>query len=218
MANSKATSPTLPNETVELMAEIDGSPVLIRILVGDLPAGMQFDDGYFISKDTDIGSLLSSALGWMAETVLRVGSLELDLIGRAAKRGDRPIHLSPHHVAEQPVADASNPVQGGMALQIRARYQSRRCSHGATTSQDRRIERCSHDSHRSRRRVRSKCGFVRHGLPRGRFEIQFDTLNSPLLQLTPVRASERECALGQRDGRPSKGTRGCDRGGILDQP
>jgi DNA-binding winged helix-turn-helix (wHTH) protein len=93
MANSKATSPTLPNETVELMAEIDGSPVLIRILVGDLPAGMQFDDGYFIS--TDIGSLLSSALGWMAETVLRVGSLELDLIGRAAKRGDRPIHLLP---------------------------------------------------------------------------------------------------------------------------
>jgi hypothetical protein len=29
------------------------------------------------------------------ETVLRVGPLELDLIGRAAKRGDRPIDLRP---------------------------------------------------------------------------------------------------------------------------
>jgi DNA-binding winged helix-turn-helix (wHTH) protein len=86
---------TLPNEPIDLMAEIDGSAVLIRILIGDLPAETQFDDGYIITKDTDIHSLLSSALGWMAETVLRVGSLELDLIGRAAKRGNRPINLLP---------------------------------------------------------------------------------------------------------------------------
>src|ERR1700730_5884980 len=38
---------TLSNEPVALMAEIDGSPILIRILVGDLPAEMQSDDGYF---------------------------------------------------------------------------------------------------------------------------------------------------------------------------
>jgi DNA-binding winged helix-turn-helix (wHTH) protein len=86
---------TLPNEPVALMAEIDGSPILIRILVGDLPAEMQSDDGYFSAKDTDIRSVLWSALGRMTETVLRVGSLELDLIGRAAKRGNRPINLLP---------------------------------------------------------------------------------------------------------------------------
>ena len=31
----------------------------------------------------------------LIETVLRVGSLELDLIDRTAKRGDRPIELRP---------------------------------------------------------------------------------------------------------------------------
>ena len=56
---------------------------------------MQFNDGYFVSKDTDIHSLLSNALEKVAETVLRVGSLELDLIGRTAKRGDRAIDLRP---------------------------------------------------------------------------------------------------------------------------
>ena len=30
------------------------------------------------------------------ETVLRVGSLELDLVDRTAKRGTRPIDLRPH--------------------------------------------------------------------------------------------------------------------------
>jgi hypothetical protein len=81
--------PTSRNEPVALLADIDGVPTLIRFLATDLPGEMQFNDGYFVSKDTDIHSLLSNALEKVAETVLRVGSLELDLIGRTAKRGDR---------------------------------------------------------------------------------------------------------------------------------
>jgi len=87
--------PISRNEPVAFLADIDGVPTLIRFLATDIPAEMQFNDGYFISKDTDIHSLLSNALEKVAETVLRVGSLELDLIGRTAKRGDRAIDLRP---------------------------------------------------------------------------------------------------------------------------
>jgi DNA-binding winged helix-turn-helix (wHTH) protein len=83
------------NEPVALVAEIDGSPVLIRFLLKDLPVETRFDDGRFIAEDLEIHSLLSSALGKTSETVLRVGSLELDLVDRTAKRGDRPINLLP---------------------------------------------------------------------------------------------------------------------------
>jgi DNA-binding winged helix-turn-helix (wHTH) protein len=123
----------LRNEMAELVTEIDGLPILVRVLVKDRPAGRQSSDGDFISEDADMHSLLSSALGKMVdrmggsflrsddpskqplaivelisgakplvppraqpnETVLRVGSLELDLIDRIAKRGDRPIDLRP---------------------------------------------------------------------------------------------------------------------------
>ena len=37
----------------------------------------------------------ANAQAQLNETVLRVGSLELDLIDRTAKRGDRPIDLRP---------------------------------------------------------------------------------------------------------------------------
>jgi DNA-binding winged helix-turn-helix (wHTH) protein len=88
-------SRALRNEPVALVAEIDGSPILIRLLVGNLPAENQFSDGQLITEDIDIQSLLSNALGNTSETVLRVGSLELDLVDRTAKRGDRPINLLP---------------------------------------------------------------------------------------------------------------------------
>jgi DNA-binding winged helix-turn-helix (wHTH) protein len=113
----------------ELLADIDGLPVLFRIRVRDLPTHAQSDFG---SKDA-IHSLLSntlekvvdrmrgSSLRWEArseeplaivelissaepstglpaptnETVLRVGPLELDLLDRTARRGDRKIDLRP---------------------------------------------------------------------------------------------------------------------------
>jgi DNA-binding response OmpR family regulator len=115
--------PALRNETAELVADIDGLPVLVRLLVNDLSAGS-------VGKD-DIPSLLSSTLNRMVdriggsplrsdapskqplatveliageeslapappnETSLRVGPLELDLLDRTAKRGDRKIDLRP---------------------------------------------------------------------------------------------------------------------------
>jgi DNA-binding winged helix-turn-helix (wHTH) protein len=121
---------TLWNETAELMADIDGLPVLFRILVKDTPGDMHCG---LASKDADVHSLLSSTLKKMVdrmrgssprsgapskrplaiveliptgepstslpaptnETVLRVGPLELDLLGRTARRGDREIDLRP---------------------------------------------------------------------------------------------------------------------------
>jgi DNA-binding response OmpR family regulator len=90
-----AISRALRNEPVALVAEIDGSPILIRLLVKNLPAEAQFTDGQLITEDIDIQSLLSNALGKTSEMVLRVGLLELDLVDRTARRGDRPINLLP---------------------------------------------------------------------------------------------------------------------------
>jgi DNA-binding response OmpR family regulator len=114
----------------EIVADIDGLPVLFRILVKDVPTELLPD---FVAKDADLHSLLSNALKKMVDrmggssmrrdalskpplaivelissgepsaglpappngTVLRVGSLELDLLDRTAKRGDRQIDLRP---------------------------------------------------------------------------------------------------------------------------
>jgi DNA-binding response OmpR family regulator len=114
----------------ELLVDVDGLPVLVRLLVTDVPAEMQSGS---VSKDADIHALLSRALEGAVdrmresslrddvaskqplalveltsgeehsvrqptspnETVLRVGPLELDLLDRTAKRGDRQIDLRP---------------------------------------------------------------------------------------------------------------------------
>ena len=121
---------TLQNGAVEVLADIDGLPVLFRILVKDAPAEMLPDIG---SNDAELHSLLSSTLKKMVdrmrgsslrsdvpakqpiavvelilngepatglphpstETVLRVRSLELELLDRSARRGDRQIYLRP---------------------------------------------------------------------------------------------------------------------------
>jgi DNA-binding winged helix-turn-helix (wHTH) protein len=102
---------TLRNEMAELLVDVDGVPVLVRLLVKDAPAQMRFDS---VSKDAGIHAVLSRALEGVVdrmrgsrnddasnqplpsnETVLRVGPLELDLLDRTAKRGDRPIDLRP---------------------------------------------------------------------------------------------------------------------------
>ena len=115
----------------ELLADIEGFPILVRLLVQDVPA--QARSG-FVYEDADIHALLSSTLEKVVkrmrgsplrcdnssskqplaivelissgesllrlpaarnETVLCVGPLELDLIDRTAKRGDREIDLRP---------------------------------------------------------------------------------------------------------------------------
>jgi DNA-binding winged helix-turn-helix (wHTH) protein len=118
------------DEMAELLTDIDGLPILLRLLIQDMPADMQSN---FVSRGNDIRSLLSSTLERMVdrmrrssprgdapskqppaivepissgeplarpsaplnETVLRVGPLELDLLDRTAKRGDRKIDLRP---------------------------------------------------------------------------------------------------------------------------
>jgi DNA-binding response OmpR family regulator len=122
--------PALQDEATELLADIDGLPILVRFRINDVPAEVRSD---LVSKGADIHSLLSRTLEKMVdrmrgtslreevtsrqplatvelvssgeplvrlqallnETVLRVGSLELDLMDRTAKRGDRKIDLRP---------------------------------------------------------------------------------------------------------------------------
>src|SRR5258705_11726534 len=121
--------PLLRNGMAELLADIEDLPVLVRLLVQDIPAEMRSD----LATDADIHSLLSNTLekvvermrgsplrrdepskqplaivelissgaasarlpAPLTETVLRVGPLELDLIDRTARRGDRRIDLRP---------------------------------------------------------------------------------------------------------------------------
>jgi len=118
------------NEVAQLLADIDGVPVLIRFLVGDASLEMQC---HLAPANADLHSLLSSTVDKMvdriggsplrrddlsepalatiestssrenlarlraqsSDIVLRVGSLELDLLDRTAKRGDRRINLRP---------------------------------------------------------------------------------------------------------------------------
>jgi DNA-binding response OmpR family regulator len=118
----------LRNQATELLTDVDGWPILVRLLVKDVPAEMRS-----ASEASDIRSLLLSTLERMVGrmggsaprpgappsqplaivelissgdsllpqepavngTVLRVGSLALDLMDRTAKRGDRQIDLRP---------------------------------------------------------------------------------------------------------------------------
>jgi DNA-binding response OmpR family regulator len=123
--------PALQDEATELLADIDGLPILVRFRLNEVSAEVRSS---LVSNGADIHSLLSSTLEKMVdrmrgtslreeattckqplatvelissgeplvrmqallnETVLRVGSLELDLMDRTAKRGDRKIDLRP---------------------------------------------------------------------------------------------------------------------------
>jgi DNA-binding winged helix-turn-helix (wHTH) protein len=59
-------SPRLQNEMAELLADIDGLPILVRFLVKDIPAEMQSD---FVSRGADIHSLLSITLEKMVDRI-----------------------------------------------------------------------------------------------------------------------------------------------------
>jgi DNA-binding winged helix-turn-helix (wHTH) protein len=121
--------PLLSDGITELLTDIDGFPVLVRLVVQDVPAETRAER----VKIAEVHSRLSSTLETMVErmrgspirggtpsneplaivelissgarlgrvppavneTVLRVGPLELDLIDRTARRGDRQIDLRP---------------------------------------------------------------------------------------------------------------------------
>jgi DNA-binding winged helix-turn-helix (wHTH) protein len=84
------------DEVTEILADVDGVPVLVRILFQEMPAEIGRDLRSLLSN-TFQGSEDQSVRprNLPNETVLRVGSLQLDLIDRSAARGDRPIDLRP---------------------------------------------------------------------------------------------------------------------------
>jgi DNA-binding winged helix-turn-helix (wHTH) protein len=117
--------PTLRNEMTELLVDVDGLPVLVRFLVEmhsdsfskDADIDSLLSHTFEKMVDRMRGSSLRNdavskqplAIVELAshrepavrlpvppdETVLRVGPLELDLLDRTAKRGDRQIDLRP---------------------------------------------------------------------------------------------------------------------------
>jgi DNA-binding winged helix-turn-helix (wHTH) protein len=113
---SERNSPAPRNEIAQFFADIDGVPVLVRFLVADIATGIPSD---FVSKlERAIGRMAGSSLRpgdrskpalasvefipnaehlapSTSDTVLRVGALELDLLDRSAKRGERRIDLRP---------------------------------------------------------------------------------------------------------------------------
>jgi DNA-binding winged helix-turn-helix (wHTH) protein len=90
---------TLQNEGAELLADIDGLPVLVRFLVGDIPAEVQLD---FVSTGADIRSLLSSTFEKM-----------VDRLRRSSLRSDGP--------AEQPLVVVEFVSSGESLVQVPAR-------------------------------------------------------------------------------------------------
>ena len=117
--------PTPEHEIVQLMTDIDGIPVMVRLLVTD-KSGVPSDPASKADLSAKLSNLLEKMVGMMQEasvgdepkqalpsvesasaehparlptpsndTVLRVGPLELDLLDRTARRGDRRIKLRP---------------------------------------------------------------------------------------------------------------------------
>ena len=113
----------LPDGMAERLADIEGLPVLVRVLVQDVPAEMRSDMHSLLSTTLEkaiermrgsplrrdaaskqplaIVELISGGVPSaqlptsLTDTVLRVGPLELDLIDRTVKRDDREIDLRP---------------------------------------------------------------------------------------------------------------------------
>jgi DNA-binding winged helix-turn-helix (wHTH) protein len=90
--------PTLRDEMVELLADIIHSLVSSKLedMVGPMRgSSLRRDAELAIVESGSSGEPLVRLLAALNETVLRVGPLQLDLIDRAAKRGDRHIDLRP---------------------------------------------------------------------------------------------------------------------------
>jgi hypothetical protein len=94
----KRMPPTLRNEMAELLTDIIHSLVSSMLeKMADRMRGSSLrpDEPIVMVKLGSSGEPLARLLDLLNETVLRVGPLELDLIDRVAKRGDRHIELLP---------------------------------------------------------------------------------------------------------------------------
>jgi DNA-binding winged helix-turn-helix (wHTH) protein len=94
----KLMPPALGNEMAKLLADIIDSLEWSKLeKIGDRIRGLSLrrDEPLATVELGSIGDSLARLLAPLKETVLRVGPLELDLIERTAKRGDRHIDLRP---------------------------------------------------------------------------------------------------------------------------
>jgi DNA-binding response OmpR family regulator len=90
--------PALRNEMAELLADIIHSLVSSNLekMVDRLRgSSLRRDEPLAMVELGSSGEAFARLLALLNDTVLRVGSLELDLIDRTAKRGDRHIDLRP---------------------------------------------------------------------------------------------------------------------------
>ena len=93
----KRIPPALRNEMAELLTDIIHWLVSGKLekTVDRMGGSLRRDEPFAIVELGSIGEPLARLLALLNETVLCVGPLELDLINRAAKRGDRHIDLRP---------------------------------------------------------------------------------------------------------------------------
>jgi DNA-binding winged helix-turn-helix (wHTH) protein len=84
-------------EMKELLADVDGVPVLVRLLFQEIATEMGRDVRSLLSNKLQkrSGEQLIRPPTLPNETLLRVGSLKLDLVEHSATRGDRLIDLRP---------------------------------------------------------------------------------------------------------------------------
>jgi DNA-binding winged helix-turn-helix (wHTH) protein len=97
LVSGKRMPPRLRNEMAELLADIIHSLVSSKLeMLADRMRGssLRRDELAIVESGSSVEPL-ARLLALLNETVLRVGPLELDLIDRAAKRGDRHIDLLP---------------------------------------------------------------------------------------------------------------------------
>jgi len=81
----KQMPPTLRDQMADFLVDVEGLPVVVRLLVKELLAEMQSG---FVSKGADIHTLLSSTLASMADRI-RVSSLRnSDLSKQSSVRGE----------------------------------------------------------------------------------------------------------------------------------
>jgi DNA-binding response OmpR family regulator len=96
--SGKRMPPTLQTEMAELLADIVHSLVsskLEKMLNRMRGSSLRREEPLALVEFGSSRESLARLLGCLNETVLRVGPLELDLIDRVAKRGDRHFDLRP---------------------------------------------------------------------------------------------------------------------------
>jgi CheY-like chemotaxis protein len=152
------------------------TPVLVLSALGavnDRVRGLRMGGDDYLTKPFALVELVARIEALLRrpaesrETTLRAGPLELDLIERTAKRGDRAIDLLPrvsaariYDAAERPAVDPSHAAGGGLELQIRSGDQPGGRAYGPAAAQGGRPGGGAHDPQCPRRRLHPSHGGI----------------------------------------------------------